>query len=255
LPATALVEGRRATIIGIVRRPYPTATDRRFAVVPRSAADVRLGAVADPGGAGGPATGSGSGTTGGAGTTGVGGMTAAPSGPPDIDIATLGEHDGQIVRVGGIVTAVEPGAFLLDDGTAIGRIALGGDATTVLELLAPGDALDATGRVGGTSAAPEIEVARASDIVRVGDPGPAASLAAGDDESGGPDARHVVGEGRSIALDPADSSPMAAMLIVVAACFVLGTLLGSVFLLSRRRARQEGASRVAVRLAAISGGR
>ena len=255
LPATALVEGRRATIIGIVRRPYPTATDRRFAVVPRSVADVRLGAVADPGGAGGPATGSGSGTTGGAGTTGGGGTMAAPSGPPDIDIATLGEHDGQMVRVGGIVTAVEPGAFLLDDGTAIGRIALGGDATTLLELLAPGDALDATGRVGGTSAAPEIEVTRASDIVRVGDPGPGASLAAGDDESGGPDGRHVVGEGRSIALDPADSSPTAALLIVVAACIVLGTLLGSVFLVRRRRARQEGASRVAVRLAAISGGR
>ena len=48
LAATALVEGRRATVIGIVRRPYPTATDRRFAIVPRSTGDVRLGAVPVP---------------------------------------------------------------------------------------------------------------------------------------------------------------------------------------------------------------
>ena len=35
-----LREGAMTTVTGIVRRPYPTATDRRFAIVPRSAADI-----------------------------------------------------------------------------------------------------------------------------------------------------------------------------------------------------------------------
>ena len=39
---TTLVEGRRATIVGIARRPYPGAADRRFSVVPRSAADASV---------------------------------------------------------------------------------------------------------------------------------------------------------------------------------------------------------------------
>ncbi len=48
IAATALVEGRIATVVGIVRRPFPTATDRRFAILPRSAADLRVegGAIA-----------------------------------------------------------------------------------------------------------------------------------------------------------------------------------------------------------------
>ncbi len=45
IPSTAVVEGRQASIIGIVKRPYPTATDRRFALVPRRSADIALGAA------------------------------------------------------------------------------------------------------------------------------------------------------------------------------------------------------------------
>ncbi len=48
IASTAMVEGRRATVIGVVKRPYPTATDRRFAVVPRRAADIVLGKAAGP---------------------------------------------------------------------------------------------------------------------------------------------------------------------------------------------------------------
>ena len=265
--ATALVEGRRATVIGIVRRPYPTATDRRFAVVPRSAGDVRLGAIARSAGADDPATGSGSGTggtsgpggtTGGAGTggtTGGAGSGDPASGPPDVDIATLAEHDGETVRVGGIVTAVEAGAILLDDGTAIGRIALTGDAATLLGLLAPGDALDATGRVGGANGAPAIEVTRASDIVRVGDPGPDSSAAASDVPVDGPDGRLVVGEGRSTALASTTPAGAPTALLIIGACAVLAVLLATALAFRRRRERRRDASRIAVRLAAISGGR
>ena len=37
IASTALIEGRVATVTGIVRRPYPNAADRRFAITPRFA--------------------------------------------------------------------------------------------------------------------------------------------------------------------------------------------------------------------------
>ena len=37
-----LAEGRVATVTGIVRRPYPTASDQRFTILPRYPADVRV---------------------------------------------------------------------------------------------------------------------------------------------------------------------------------------------------------------------
>ena len=46
LPSTALDEGRGATITGIVKRAYPTASDQRFSVVPRGPSDIQL--AADP---------------------------------------------------------------------------------------------------------------------------------------------------------------------------------------------------------------
>ena len=48
IPATALEEGRTATITGIVKRAYPTASDQRFSVVPRSPNDITLGAAVSP---------------------------------------------------------------------------------------------------------------------------------------------------------------------------------------------------------------
>ncbi len=48
IPSTALVEGRSATVTGIVKRAYPTASDQRFAIAPRSAADIQLGAEPRP---------------------------------------------------------------------------------------------------------------------------------------------------------------------------------------------------------------
>ena len=45
IPSTALVEGRNAMLTGIVKRAYPTGSDQRFALVPRSMADIEIGAV------------------------------------------------------------------------------------------------------------------------------------------------------------------------------------------------------------------
>ena len=51
IASSALVEGRTATVVGIVRRPFPTATDRRFAILPRFPADLRVagGSIAPAG--------------------------------------------------------------------------------------------------------------------------------------------------------------------------------------------------------------
>ena len=42
IPADRLSVGAVATIVGIVRRPYPTATDRRFSILPRSSTDIAV---------------------------------------------------------------------------------------------------------------------------------------------------------------------------------------------------------------------
>ncbi len=253
LAATALVEGRRATVIGIVRRPYPTATDRRFAIVPRSTGDVRLGAASGPG-ANGPATGSGPGSSGGPGGNASPGSGAAPGGPLDIDIATLAEHQGELVRVGGLVTAVESGAIRLDDGTATGRVTLKGDAAALLGLLAPGEALDAVGRVRGTPAGPEIEVTSAADIVRVGDPGSDPNGGSSSEPDGSPEGLLNAGEGQTAPLSADPTGPATAVLLLLGGA-VLAALGACVFAVRRRRDRRATRGRVALRLAALTGGR
>src|SRR5439155_13564808 len=90
IPSVTLVEGRHATIVGIVRRPYPSAADRRFAIEPRGRADLAIGPP-DPGLPGGAGTGPGSTTTGPGNVLGDG----AAGLPLDIDIGQLGEHVGQ----------------------------------------------------------------------------------------------------------------------------------------------------------------
>ena len=147
VPSTALAEGRTATIVGIVKRPYPTASDRRYAIVPRSGSDVTVGGAASstarraparrrrrrralaPGPGTEPAT-----------VARANGSTA-----PDIDLRELAAHAGTAVRVGGIVTDVDPLGFRLDDGTATARVLLEDGASDLLALVAPGDALNATG--------------------------------------------------------------------------------------------------------------
>ena len=48
IASTALVEGRAATVTGIVKRAYPTSTDQRLAIVPRTTSDITLGAAGAP---------------------------------------------------------------------------------------------------------------------------------------------------------------------------------------------------------------
>ena len=188
IPSTAIVAGRRITVVGIVKRPYPTASDRRFAILPRSGADVSIGAAADA-----PPTGSlaSGGAAGGAGTgSGTGsGAAVGAGGPlditPDTDLAALSEHVGEKVRVGGLIASVAGEGFDLDDGTALARIELRGDMAALLPHLREGEAVAATGVVTMVEGAPAVIVDAAGSLLRVGSlgqalpiagpPGPAAS--------------------------------------------------------------------------------
>jgi len=164
--------------VGIVKRPYPTATDQRFGILPRFRSDLALG----------PANGAS-----GSAASGAGGSSAAGSRledrseaavttadvTPDTDLAALFEHIGARVHVGGLITELTSDGFLLDDGTAVAKVVLRGDALVLLSHLAIGDALAARGQVEQDGEDLRIVVASGGDLVRVGDLGQALPVVAG----------------------------------------------------------------------------
>jgi acyl-coenzyme A thioesterase PaaI-like protein len=168
-----LFPGRRVTIVGIVRRAYPTAIDRRFAIEPRSFADVTFG-PADP--APTQATGS---TTGGGSSSGAdlgagaASSSATPAVPtePTVDLRDLGSLAGRLVQVSGIVTRVDGSTISLDDGTATDRLVLIGEAVAFLDLVEVGDPLEVNGRVSADRAGPLLLVSDPNGVRQAGDPG------------------------------------------------------------------------------------
>lgn len=149
IKASGLREGSTATVVGIVRRPYPTATDRRFALVPRSPADISVsdGRIdeAPPR----PGAGAGTASRGGAGPASRTGAPASTPGASRIDLGALGDYRGRSVTVGGLVVETGPAGVLLDDGTARRWLVLRAGAAVLLADLAVGDAVSATGTVDG----------------------------------------------------------------------------------------------------------
>lgn len=172
VPSTALETGRAATIVGIVRRPYPTATDRRYAVEPRGPSDVSVGPAAGSGESGDAA-----GTPGRVVAPGLKAEGAAVAPARDADLGTIGDLIGQRVRVGGIVVDLTGDAVVLDDGTARARVVLLDDAAAMLPLIELDDPLNAIGDVRRGPDGPEVVVRSAADIVRVGDLGELEPLA------------------------------------------------------------------------------
>jgi uncharacterized protein YdeI (BOF family) len=249
IAATAITEGRRATIVGIVRRPYPGASDRRWSVVPRGPSDVEMsGAAASGGGPGEP------GTTGGATAAAAGdnpGAGSAGAAAPDVDLAALAEHVGQTVRVGGLVQELASDGFVLDDGTATGRIVLTGDAAEYIGLVDPGDAVNATGRVELDGNTPRVVVTDAAGLARVGD------LTAADERSAGDGHAPITGHDENA---PAPSrlaggllGPLEPGAAGVAGIGLLSGLSLALTVLRRRRARRLLAARVGARLAGLAG--
>jgi hypothetical protein len=243
---TRVAEGRRVTLTGIVRRPYTTSRDRRFAVVPRSPDDiVVLGSsrpdVAAGGDGGASGTPSDHATTGGTG-----------DGIPDVDLARLDENVGRRVRVGGLIVEVGPDGFVLDDGTAAARISLEGEAAVYLALLEPTDAINVTGVVRRTGSDYEVATSAGADIARVGGPGLTASNGAvARDAATGPadatSARPIARRGL-LGLDGGLVTPLAGLGSLAAVSFA--SIL--VTLLRRRRTSRRLAARVIERLAALS---
>lgn len=172
IPSTLLVDGRIATISGFVHRPYPTATDRRWAVTPRGSFDIALGPQVSTG-ARGVKTQTDSGVP-----TAYEGPAADGVAPPDVDLATLSEYIGSVVRIGGLLGEVTPPGFSLDDGTATAIVRVIGEATPFLALLHRGDAIGLVGRVEADPAGPRIVVDNPAGLVRLGALGEVVPIAA-----------------------------------------------------------------------------
>ena len=169
IPSTAILAGRRITVTGIVKRPYPTASDRRFALLPRDGADVAIGPAGDGAPAGSLAT------TPIAQTPSAAASAAAIT--PDTDLATLLEHVGARVRVGGLIAAVAADGFDLDDGTALAHVVLRDGMAGLLPHLVVKEAVAATGTVELIDGAAVVVVGDDGALVRVGSLGQALPIA------------------------------------------------------------------------------
>ncbi len=200
-------EGQVGSIVGLVRRAYPSATDRRFAVLPRTKSDLDLGAVA--------AT-AGQASGGSKRTSAVGSSTGSapsPSGPPSldgsvtVDAAEVPANAGRLVRVGGLV--MRPAApvgqdaevtVLIEDDSGTVSLRFLAAAATVGASLRAGDLVEATGTVESNSSGWVVVVDDAADVVTAGqvvDPqGSGASAPPGDrpDPTAGDAAASTAGE-------------------------------------------------------------
>ena len=240
----ALVEGRVVTVSGIVRRPFPTSTDGRFSILPRSAGDIRLegGAVTRQTAGGGNRVGG----SGGGRVTENDHLTVA-SGTVNADLVDLALLVGRAVRVGGLVADLRPDGVLLDDGTATGRIVLRGRALELLQLLEPDDAINASGVVRELDDGPVLIVDDPGGISQAGDPVgpdsiPAAALSgASARPAGSPSAAGVVG-----------GSTLGGDAIGVAALSLLSAASLGFTLLRRWRLRRRLEGRIAARLAELA---
>jgi outer membrane biosynthesis protein TonB len=258
IPAGVLVEGRRATVIGVVRRPHPAASDRRFAVVPRQSGDVQVQGPDRRAAAAGPA-----GTS--RRTTSQPAQAISPpptERTPSVDLADLGTRIGDLVRVGGLVAAIGETSIFVDDGTARAEVRLLGDAAPLVPLVEPGDAVSAVGRVAADPSGPRVEVTEPAGFVHLGLLGEAIPIVgAGDAPTNGGPPGEVVAPGHMPAL-ATDSSAQPAYVDVIgdagtppgaAAAALLGLVALAGLVTTRRlRERRRLAVRIARRLAALS---
>jgi hypothetical protein len=249
IPTTALVEGRTADIVGIVRPAYPSATDRRSAVLPRSSRDIRLDAPTSAGtNPSSPAKGAGDANGGNPGG-GIGLSGSAPPTAPDADLVDLESLVGRTVRVGGLVVDLRPNGFTLDDGTAVGLVVLEGPASESLPLIEPEDAINVVGRVdrveGGEFAVivddpAAISLGSALDGLASSSPTPGQASAAID----APSDLRVAGFATGATLLPGAGAGLAGLLGI-------SLVSAAVALVRRRQIRRLMAARIAARLATL----
>jgi hypothetical protein len=152
--------------------------------------------------------------------------------------------------VGGLVVDLRPDGFTLDDGTAVGRVILTGEAGASLDLIEPGDAINVVGMVtsqpDGAVAVVVDEPARIAlgsaldaGVGATADPGTSASPST-------TSATRTAGLGEGTVGLPGAGAGLAGLLAV--SLLSLGATA-----LRRRHARRLLAVRIAARLAAIAG--
>ena len=260
IPVDGVVEGRSIDVVGIVRPAYPSATDRRPTILPRSPGDIRVGSGPTDGGptSGAQTGGTASGGPGGSSASGGGtpaGATATGETVPDADLADLGSIVGKTVRVGGLVVDIRPDGFLLDDATAQAPVVLRDDAADWIPLIEPEDAINVIGRVERLEdGALAVVVTDPAAIVLGSDPTaagvnghapPSPASPAGKEMAGGGRPRSA-GFGDDLGALPGAGAGFASLLGISLASL-------GVTLLRRRQARRLLAARVAARLSAIGG--
>jgi hypothetical protein len=156
IPADALLAGRRATIRGLVKRAHPTARDQRYAILPRSPADIALGgstgsgpdATSGPGGA--TSTAALPGTASSPAPGGAPGQGSAAGVEPDVAPAAIGDlaaHAGRTVRIGGRIESIQGPRFVLRDDSASVTVRLAGAALPAASSLRVAAIVNATGEV------------------------------------------------------------------------------------------------------------
>jgi hypothetical protein len=236
IPYDTLAEGRTATITGIVRRPYPTAGDQRFAILPRYPADIRTAAPRGGSPIDGPTP------AGPAGTTATASANPAPPPGIDVDLTDLAAHAGATVRVGGLVTELVPDGVVIHDGTAQGTVVLRGEAAELLPLIEPGDAINATGLVEAYEGVFAVVVTDPAGLALAGD------LAAGPGPAGIDDGSATTTEANLV--DAPGTDPGLAGLGSLAAIAALSV---AVTVLRRWQSRRRLGARIAARLAAFAG--
>lgn len=146
IPSDIFVEGQTARVTGIVRRAYPTASDQRFAIAPRSRKDIRVG----PRPKGDQAAGDGTGGSARGGGDGVVALGVSGEDEDGVLSTTLGSLKGLAdltVRVGGRVEAVDGLRLTLHDGTARGSIRLADRMPRLDPPVRVGEILNITGKV------------------------------------------------------------------------------------------------------------
>jgi hypothetical protein len=255
IPVQAVIEGRSIEVVGIVRAPYPSASDRRSTILPRSMGDISVGGAASGGATGGATSAGGPSDAGIA--AGSGGMSAGASAPTDTadvldaDLIDLASVLGTTVRVGGLVLDVRSDGFTLDDGTTHAPVILRGDAADWIPLVEPEDAINVIGRAERVDdGALAVVVTDPAGIVLGSDPttltGAGVAPTAGASATAADAKPRTAGFGDGLGIVPGAGAGLLS---------VAGISLASVAvtLLRRRQARRLVASRVAARLSAIAG--
>ena len=169
---------------------------------------------------------------------------------PTVDLRDLGSLTGRLVQVSGIVTRVDGSIVSLDDGTAIGRLMLTGEAAAFLDLVEVADPLEVDGRVSADGTGPFLLVTDPMGVRQAGDPGgdpgpgaasPQAPAASGVLASGleTPDTRQIE-LGLAENGTSGSANPGLAVLLEALAMALLGAILALTIAvpLVRRRARQ-----------------